>query len=216
MKIIKGNQESYKKLKKVLESNNPIIVPTDTNYNFCCLPNDKAAIDRIFEYKIRPKNKPLSIFISNPNDWKKYGKTNHNELMEYLVDNFWPGALNIVIENNSNFNYAINGNKTISLGCVSNSIFKEFVEYVGGVVAITSANISGTADDILITEDIAKKQMGEKVKYLLQTKDKITNTKSSTIIKINENGNVSILRQGDISKKVLARTLTEGGYILED
>lgn len=45
--------------------------------------------------------------MSNPNDWEKYGKTSQTNLMKLLVDEFWPGALNIVVENISPFHYAI-------------------------------------------------------------------------------------------------------------
>ena len=70
MKILELNQENLEILKSKLNAGYPIIVPTDTNYNLCCLPDNRMAINRIFEYKIRPKNKPLSIFMSNPNDWE--------------------------------------------------------------------------------------------------------------------------------------------------
>lgn len=61
MKILELNQENLEILKSKLNAGYPIIVPTDTNYNLCCLPDNRMAINRIFEYKIRPKNK-LSLF----------------------------------------------------------------------------------------------------------------------------------------------------------
>lgn len=45
-----------------------MIVPTDTNYNLCSLPNNDLCIDKIFEYKKRSKDKPLSLFIDKPED----------------------------------------------------------------------------------------------------------------------------------------------------
>ena len=215
MKILELNQENLEILKSKLNAGYPIIVPTDTNYNLCCLPDNRMAINRIFEYKIRPKNKPLSIFMSNPNDWEKYGKTSQTNLMKLLVDEFWPGALNIVVENISPFHYAINDSSTISLGCVQNEVFREFVEYLGGVVAITSANISGTADNLLITEEVADEHMGDKVDYLLKSNVESLATKSSTIIKVNDIGTVTILREGDISKKEIQNVLQKEGYVIE-
>lgn len=55
MKILELNQENLEILKSKLNAGYPIIVPTDTNYNLCCLPDNRMAINRIFEYKIRPK-----------------------------------------------------------------------------------------------------------------------------------------------------------------
>ena len=136
--------------------------------------------------------------------------------MKFLIKKFWPGALNIIIENKTDYDYALNGSNTISLGCVSNKVFRDFVDYVGGVVAITSANISGTADDMLITESIAIQQMGDKVDYLLRSQTEITNTKSSTIVKINDEGTVSIIREGDISKEQIRSILHERGITVEN
>lgn len=104
---------------------------------------------------------------------------------------------------------------TISLGCVQNEVFREFVEYLGGVVAITSANISGTADDLLITEEFADEHMGDKVDYLLKSNVESLATKSSTIIKVNDIGTVTILREGDISKKEIQNVLQKEGYVIE-
>ena len=95
-------------------------------------------------------------------------------------------------------------------------MFRDFVDYVGGVVAITSANISGTADDMLITESIAIQHMGDKVDYLLRSQTEITNTKSSTIVKINDEGTVSIIREGDISKEQIRSILHETGITVEN
>lgn len=216
MKILTENENSFEILKAELESGYPIIVPTDTNYNLCCLPDNYEAIDRVFEFKIRPKNKPLSIFFDKPLDWRKYGKTPHTNLMNLLTLKFWPGALNIIVDNNSEFNYAINDSDTIALGCVSNPTFRNFVNYLGRPVAITSANISGTADDLLITEEVALEHMGGKVNYLLKSSKKGESSKSSTIIKVNADGTVSLIREGDLPFVQIQSAIQEEGLLVEN
>lgn len=213
MKSLKPTNSSYLKLVNQLYKNKPVIIPTDTNYNLACLPDDKIAIDHIFEYKERPKNKPLSLFFLNPKDWKLYGECSDEKLMSLIVDNFWPGPLNIVIKNKTTFSYMLNDSSTISLGSLSNPSWRKFMTELNQPLAITSANISGTADDLLITEKVAHEHMGEKVKYMLKSDIPITSTCSSTIISL-ENG-ITILREGDISKEKIQKVLESEGYSID-
>ncbi len=74
MEILNESVESFEKLYLQLQNSYPIIVPTDTNYNLCSLSNNKICIDKIFKYKKRSKDKPLSLFIDEPEDWKLYGE----------------------------------------------------------------------------------------------------------------------------------------------
>lgn len=182
---------------QALDEGYPIIIPTDTNYNLCCLPTSHLAIDRIFEYKQRPKDKPLSLFMYNPSDWEKYGEVDNPELMKRIVQAFWPGPLNIVVKNKTNYNYMLNGGDTIALGCVANETHRALLKQLNTPIAITSANISGTADDTLVTAEFAMQQMSDKVPYLIKTMSDIKTTKSSTIISL-IGGKVSLLREGDI------------------
>ncbi len=46
----------------------------------------------------------------------------------------------------------LNNSDSIAIGCVQNKTMRRFISYINSPIAITSANISGTADDILITE----------------------------------------------------------------
>ena len=51
------------------------------------LPNNDLCIDKIFEYKKRSKDKPLSLFIDKPEDWKLYGDNQNTEIVDKLVEN---------------------------------------------------------------------------------------------------------------------------------
>lgn len=197
MKVLNESKINFDILFNELKNNNPIIIPTDTNFNLCTLPNNKICIDKIFEYKNRSKDKPLSLFIAEPNNWKLYGTVFELEVMEKLVDHFWPGPLNIIIQNTTNYYYMLNDSKTISLGCVANKTMRNFIKYIGSPVAITSANISGTANNLLITESIAIDHMKNNVNYLLKNKYKSKYKSSSTIIHYIDN-KIKLLREGDI------------------
>lgn len=98
MEILNDSVKSFEKLYLQLQDGFPVIVPTDTNYNLCSLPNNDLCIDKIFEYKKRSKDKPLSLFIDKPEDWKLYGDNQNTEIVDKLVEIFWPGPLNIILK----------------------------------------------------------------------------------------------------------------------
>lgn len=215
IQILEYSKKSVQTICEELKSENPIIIPTDTNYNLACLPESEQAIGLIFKYKERAKDKPLSLFFLNPNDWGKYGYTKNKELMNQLVKTFWPGALNIVVENKTNYNYILNNSKTISLGCIKNPVWRGFMRQLNSPIAITSANISGTADNLLITEEIAVSQMGTKVNFMLRNTSDLTTTKSSTIISLAEENKIKLIREGDITKEQINLAIIELGYTIE-
>ncbi len=105
MEILNDSVKSFEKLYLQLQDGFPVIVPTDTNYNLCSLPNNDLCIDKIFEYKKRSKDKPLSLFIDKPEDWKLYGDNQNTEIVDKLVEIFWPGPLNIILKNKTSSNY---------------------------------------------------------------------------------------------------------------
>jgi len=213
MQVVTDNNTNWGELINHMEEGNPIIIPTDTNYNLACFPDSIEAIDKIFLYKKRKKDKPLSLFFLDPSDWEKYGDAHNKNLMRLIVEKFWPGPLNIVLNKKSfAYDYMLNNSDTISLGCISNPSWRKFMSNLQGkAIGITSSNISGMVDDTLVTKEIAFNHMGNKVKYFLESKQSIKTTKSSTIIAI-ENDGIRILREGDISTKILRNYLQKEGY----
>ena len=217
MEIInKISEDTFSKVLDYMKKGNPIIIPTDKNYNLACFPKSKEAIDKIFKYKQRPKDKPLSLFFANPSDWNKYGVCKNPQLMECLISSFWPGPLNIILEKKSSeYDYMLNNVDSIALGCISNPTWRKFMDSLkGNPIAITSANISGTVDDTLVTKDIAISQLGKCVKYFIESETNITTSKSSTIVSIHTHS-IRILREGDITRKMLADIVSKEGFEIE-
>lgn len=215
MQVITDSNTNWNKVIDHMKDGNPIIVPSDTNYILACFPDSIEAIDKIFLYKNRKKDKPLSLFFLDPNDWDKYGEAENKHLLKLITEKFWPGPLNIIIKKKVfDYDYMLNNSETIALGCISNSSWRNFMSNLNGkAIGITSSNISGTVDDTLVTKEIAFSQMGNKVRYFLESKQPIENTKSSTIIAIKNDG-VEVLREGDISTEILTTYLHKEGYFV--
>ena len=55
MKIVTKLENDITDILVHMKDNNPIVIPTDTNYNLACFPTSEEAIDKIFTYKQRPR-----------------------------------------------------------------------------------------------------------------------------------------------------------------
>lgn len=204
-----NKKKEYETIYMALKRGEPVILPTDTNYNLACDPKSKQAIDLIFQLKQRKKEKPLSLFFLEPNDWQYYGKPENQRFMELLIQSFWPGPLNIVVpKRNNQYDDMLNGGETIALGCIRNKTWRDFMQYLNGEpIALTSANVSGYKIE-MVTKEIAMEQMGNQVSEFLLSEEKVKTSKSSTIVSIEAEG-VRMLRQGDITDEMIKEVIQE-------
>lgn len=160
-------------------------------------PWREDAIERAFAIKNRPANSPLTLFFLEPNDWRKYAVAEDEAMVQALVDTFWPGPLNIILKKKDIVpDRMLCGGDTIALGCLSNPVWRGFMQELTIPVTMTSANLSGQADGILVDLNVAATQVGNNVDYILKGEAQGT-TKSSTIIDLT--GTPRITRLGDIS-----------------
>lgn len=90
----------------------------------------------------------------------------------------------------------VRGGSTIAMGCLSNPVWRGMMRHLDIPVTMTSANLSGQADGVLVDMKLALNQVGSKVDYILEGGAQGT-TKSSTIIDLS--GEPRVLRYGDIT-----------------
>jgi L-threonylcarbamoyladenylate synthase len=196
-KVLEPTKESFKIAAECVKSGGVIVAPSDTNLALTLDPWNDDAIERAFSIKNRPATSPLTLFFLEPLEWSEYGIAKDKEIITALADAFWPGPLNIVLRKKNKVpNKLVCNGDTVSLGCLSNPVWRGFMEYMNQPVSMTSANLSGQADGILVDMNIAMKQVGDQVDYILKGGAQRT-TKSSTIIDLT--GEPKILRHGDIT-----------------
>lgn len=175
-----------------------IVAPSDTNLALTLDPWDEAAIERAFSIKNREPVDPLTLFICDPDDWTEWGTTDRQATMDALVEAFWPGPLNIIIEKTDAVpDRVVAGGETVALGCLSNPTWRELSATVDQPLCMTSANLTGQADDQLVDLELATEQVGDRVDYVLEAEPQGT-TQSSTIVDLT-GLEPTILRHGDIT-----------------
>ncbi|QWU14849.1 tRNA threonylcarbamoyl adenosine modification protein, Sua5/YciO/YrdC/YwlC family [Paenibacillus sophorae] len=196
-KLLEPNEQNFALAAQCVSKGGVIIAPSDTNLALTLNPWADEAIDRAFAIKNRPATSALTLFFLNPNDWKEYATAADPGLVQAFVDAYWPGPLNIVLPKKENApDKMVRGGSTIAMGCLSNPVWRGMMRHLDIPVTMTSANLSGQADGVLVDMKLALNQVGSKVDYILEGGAQGT-TKSSTII--NLSGEPRVLRYGDIT-----------------
>tara|TARA_B100000029_G_scaffold309139_1_gene301731 strand:+ start:678 stop:1277 length:600 start_codon:yes stop_codon:yes gene_type:complete len=199
MDIVSCDEKGIEKIVNVYENGGIIAFPTDTVYGIGCDPFNSDSMYKIFELKKRDDGKKFPILGISKNELEKIVEFNSDA--EKIAENFWPGQITLLlpikkeisdeIENNGKLAVRVPGNE-----CVL-SILKQCKLIVG-----TSANISG--EKSILDSDELKIKMPD-VDVLVDG-GKIVSSGESTIIDF-VNGEVTMVREGSVSKKEIEKIL---------
>ena len=97
-KIFNATSHSVEIAAKAILSNQVIIYPTDTLYSFGADATNNKALSKL--NKLKQRNSPLSILLSNINDIKEYGILNENIIKK--MDSLLPGPYTILLKSKNN------------------------------------------------------------------------------------------------------------------
>lgn len=179
-----------KKLATFIKENQLIILPTDTVYGLLCRYNSEEGVQKIYDIKKREREKPLILLGYSWRVLKKFvdiKKVDDKVLEEYRKR--WPGATTLVLPASSRVPSYINqGFKTVGIRIPNNKYLLSFLkECPGGVLASTSANLSGKSDKK------PQKEVINKVSFFKEAKIKEMSFAPSEVIGI-EKKKVTIYR----------------------
>lgn len=185
-----------------------VVAQTDTNYGVFCNPFSRSACERLYEIKKRDSGKPLTLFISGPSDWLRWAYPPPGIDVDAVTRRFWPGPLNLIMRKKPVVpDWVTAGMSTVSIVHNVSPVVNLLSVYNGLALAATSANISGTMDQILVTFDIAFEHVGDNCDFMIRGKVPSDATKSSTILSLT--GTPAIVRQGDLSAEAIREVLPE-------
>ncbi len=168
------------------------VLPTDTVYGFSGIVDGRHfsynTDKKIFEIKGRAENKPLIQLISSPDQLKKYTR---DVVPESLLEK-WPGPLTIIVHT-----YKKGGDvETTAFRCPGDEWLREVIERCGEPIYSTSVNRSGSP--VLDNIREIKEEFGNAVSLIVDDGDKKGGV-PSTIVKIEVDGSVAVVRQGAIT-----------------
>ncbi|MEM2137366.1 MAG: L-threonylcarbamoyladenylate synthase [Candidatus Methanomethylicia archaeon] len=140
-----------------------VVYPTDTLYGLGVDPFNADAVELAYIVK-RRESKPMPILVSSFDVAFKIGL--FNSLARRLAEAFWPGALTIVVPKIIDLPEKLTmGLNTIGLRMPNHPLTLKLLDYCGGCLTGTSANISGMAPPKTAPEALS--QLGLSVDYYI-------------------------------------------------
>src|SRR5437870_5979923 len=137
---------AVRKAVALLQKGNPVALPTETVYGLAADALDPIAIAKIFEAKGRPRFDPLIVHLPD-RDWLERVAeipSAGRQLLEKLVDRFWPGPFTIVLSRRSIVPEIVTaGLDTVAVRISAHPIFGEIIRGFGRPLAVPSANRFG-------------------------------------------------------------------------
>jgi len=182
---------------EILKNNGVIAFVTDTVWGLGCLPSSEKAVKRIYEIKHREAVKPLILMSHDIYPLLDYLKQPVEKEGQRLIKKYFPGALTVILDKSENTpDYLTSGMATVGIRVPDNQTFARLCREIdGGVLATTSANISGESP--ALTYEEAVKYIGGKVDLILPSNGFEAKGRASTVVGFKDENPV-IYRQGDV------------------
>lgn len=185
---------------EVIKRGGLVVFPTETVYGLGADGLSSDAAKRIYSAKGRPSDNPLIIHIHDPRDAEKYTYT--NEVYYRLAERFMPGPLTVVLPSRDIVPLETRGGlPTVALRCPENKIARRLIELSGVPIAAPSANLSGSPSPTNAAHVI--EDMAGRVDVIIDGGSSDFGLES-TIVKVEPDGTLTLLRPGKITPEELA------------
>ena len=190
---------SLEKIGIRLKKGELIIYPTDTVYGVGGVLKEDT-LKKIYEAKTRSFSSPLIALVNSLDKVDEIAiiSDEHREKINKLIERFWPGGLTIILKKRENVPaIMVSNGETVGVRMPNHKLALDIIESAGGILATTSANISGEATPSSFVEisPIFKKRVD-----IVIDGGKCPIGTASTIIDMSKS-KISILREGSISKE---------------
>ena len=136
-----GSVAGREKALDLLRSGGLVAFPTDTVYGLAAYPWDEAAVERLYRVKERPEDLPIPLLLSDAAQLNQVAVL--TERCGALPERFWPGGLTLVLPKKAAVSGAISERPTVAVRVPDLAWTRDLIRDAGGVLAVTSANISG-------------------------------------------------------------------------
>jgi len=142
-----------------------IAFPTDTLYGLAASAYNHDSVARIFTIKGRPAAHGLPVLIGNIAQIEQIAKDISSDALA-LAQRFWPGPLTLVLRRRSDLPAELSGGmETVAVRQPNHPAAIQLIEFSGGPITGTSANVSGGPQPISAEEVI--RQVGYLVDAVL-------------------------------------------------
>ena len=135
---------------EILHAGGLVAFPTDTVYGVAAMPWDEDAVGRLYEAKQRPADRPIPLLLSDAERVSDVAVL--PDLCNPLLERFWPGGLTLVLPKKDVVPEIVSARPTVAVRVPDLALTRDLIRRAGGVLAVTSANISDRASPVTAQE----------------------------------------------------------------
>lgn len=176
-----------------LKKGGTILYPSDTIWGIGCDALNKKAINKVVALKQRVERKNLIILVTSLEEAALYVKR-VPDVVKDLINSF-NRPLTIVYPDAANLpDNLVAEDGSIGIRVVKNELCESLIKNLGHPIVSTSANISGSPAPL--TFAMISQYIKKGVDYTINLRqEKVTEMKPSTIIKVGNNNEFTVLRE---------------------
>lgn len=138
-------KEQVKKAIEILKGGGTVIFPTDTAFGIGCRIDDERAVERLFRIRKRPTTQATPVLVDTVKMARGYLQPIPKEVIDRLIEPFWPGALTIVLPCKvDRVPYTVRaGGTTLGVRIPNYKVTRAIIRGVGKPILGPSANFHG-------------------------------------------------------------------------
>lgn len=176
--LVRADEKGLADAARVLNAGGVAVIPTDTVYGLAAHPAFPAAVARLYAIKGRAAQKPIALLAADVAAVRAFGY----EVPDRLAK-FWPGALTVVV--------GLEGFRV-----PDHAWTRELLRRCGGVLRVTSANLSGRRAATDAPQALADVGLSAD----LVVDDGLSpGGVPSTVVRVLEDGTSTVLRAGAVA-----------------
>lgn len=162
-----GTKNARRRAVEVLRAGGLVAFPTDTVYGLGAVPWNVEAVARLYQAKQRPSDMPIPLLLSDASQLDRVATLppQFRQRSRQLLSRFWPGGLTLVLPKAGIVPDVVSPSSTVGLRVPDLPLAREIIRRAGGVLAVTSANLSGQPSSVTAQE--VKEQLEDRIDLIL-------------------------------------------------
>ena len=204
--LLSDSDIDLEKAAEFIKNGDIVGIPTETVYGLGADASNEEAVRRVFEAKGRPADNPLIVHLADFSQAVSF--TQFIPPLAYkLAEHFCPGPLTMVLPKNESIPMITSGGlDTVGIRVPSHPVMHRIIELAGRPIAAPSANTSGYPSPT--SAERVMRDMKGRISAIVDGGSSEFGVES-TVIAIEGDSSVRILRPGCVTKEMLSELYNE-------
>jgi len=195
---------------RVIKNGGLVAFPTDTVYGLGVNAERSDAVEKLYQLKRRPREKPLILFLAKKEEIVDFAEI-VPLLAQRLMNRFWPGPLTLIFKASEISPPTLTSNeREVGIRIPSHPIPQKLIEKNKILLATTSANFSGEPNPLRANE--INIHLAEGIDLLLDGGEALLG-EESTVVRATSS-QIQLIRDGWLPRKVIDEEAEAKGDIL--